>query len=172
MASFHSKTFLKYDNYMTPKYAWENIKHLIPKDKIIWEPFCGNGNSSKYLRELGFNVECYNEDFFNSNHGDIIVSNPPFSKKKEVFTRLKELNKPFIMICPCSMITTCYIRELFKEEKLQIIIPRRRIHFIKTDDDGNILNKDEKGNIIKKCNFDCFYYCWNINIDKDITWLE
>jgi hypothetical protein len=41
---------------MTPKYAWENIKDLIPKNKIIWEPFYGDGKSGDYLKELGFNV--------------------------------------------------------------------------------------------------------------------
>ena len=34
MAGFHTKTFLKHDDYMTPKYAWENIKQYIPQDKI------------------------------------------------------------------------------------------------------------------------------------------
>ena len=29
--------FLKHDDYMTPKYAWENIKQYIPKHKILWE---------------------------------------------------------------------------------------------------------------------------------------
>ena len=33
MATFTTKTFLKHDDYMTPKYAWENIKNYIPKKK-------------------------------------------------------------------------------------------------------------------------------------------
>ena len=41
MAGFHNKLFTKHDDYMTPRYAWENIKHLIPRDKIIWEAFYG-----------------------------------------------------------------------------------------------------------------------------------
>ena len=55
MAAFTQKTFTKHDDYMTPKYAWENIKEYIPK-KIIWEAFYGDGNSGTYLRELGFDV--------------------------------------------------------------------------------------------------------------------
>jgi len=151
MASFHTETFTVHDNYMTPKHAWEAVQQFIPKDKVIWEAFSGNGNSSKFLTELGFEVVCKEEDFFEVDYGDIIVTNPPFSKKKEVFTRLKELDKPFLIICPCSMITAQYFRNLFfKDEHIQIIIPRRRIHFVKTDDDGNILPTDNK------CNFDCF----------------
>ena len=40
MANFKSHLQLKkHDDYMTPKYAWEHIQHLIPKDKVIWEAF-------------------------------------------------------------------------------------------------------------------------------------
>ena len=165
MASFHTKTFTKHDNYMTPKHAWESIQQFIPTDKVIWEAFAGNGNSSKFLTELGFNVVCKEEDFFSSNYGDMIITNPPFSIKKQVFTRLKELDKPFIIICPCSMINTGYFRGLFKDE-IQVIIPRKRIHFVKTDDEGTIIPTENK------CNFDCFYYCYKMNLDKDIIWLE
>jgi hypothetical protein len=157
---------MKHDDYMTPKYAWENIKQFIPKDKVIWEAFAGNGNSSKFLTELGFDVICKEEDFFEVDYGDIIITNPPFSKKKEVFTRLKQLGKPFIVICPCSMITAQYFRNLFKDEKIQIIIPRKRIHFMK------LINGEVPENWKNQCNFDCFYYCWKMNLDKDIIFLE
>jgi uncharacterized protein YeeX (DUF496 family) len=166
MAGFHTKTFLKHDDYMTPKYAWENIKHLIPKDKQIWEAFYGDGKSGTYLKELGFNVIHEPVDFFENNLGDIIVSNPPFSKSKEVLNRLKELDKPFILILPSSKINTQYIRENYKNQGLQIIIPRKRIHFEKLVD-GNVPE-----NWKNACNFDCFYYCYKIGLDKDIIWLE
>lgn len=163
MVGFHTKTFLKHDDYMTPKYAWENIRQFIPKDKVIWEAFYGDCKSGEYLTELGFNVIHNQDDFFETNNGDIVVSNPPFSKSKEVLKRLAELNKPFILILPSSKINTQYIRQLFKDQtnKLQIIIPRKRIQFIKN---GNELQN--------KCNFDCFYYCWQMNLDRDIIWLE
>ena len=161
MAGFHTKTFLKHDDYMTPKYAWENIQHLIPKDKVIWESFYGDGSSGTHLQDLGFDTIHENIDFFNNDKGDIVVSNPPFSKSKEVMNRLKELDKPFILILPSSKINTSYIRENYKDGDLQIIIPRKRIQFIKN---GNELQN--------KCNFDCFYYCYKINLERDIIWLE
>jgi len=159
MAGFHTKTFIKHDDYMTPKTAWENIKKYIPKNKKIWECFYGDGTSGKYLSDMGFDVIHEKIDFFKNNKGDIIISNPPFSKKKEVFTRLKKLDKPFIMLCPSATILTKTIRELFNDS-IQIIIPRKRIQFIK---DGN-----KKEN---KCNFDCFYYCYKINLSRDIIYL-
>lgn len=168
MASFHTKTFMKHDDYMTPKYAWEHIKDYIPTDKVIWEAFYGDGDSGKYLTELGFTTIHEPIDFFESDRGDIIVSNPPFSKSKEVLTRLKELNKPFIIIFPSSKINTQYMRGLFKDtpDKMQIIIPRKRIHFIKK------INGKTPDKWKNACNFDCFYYCWKMNLPRDIIWLS
>lgn len=168
MATFTSKTFIKHDDYMTPKHAWEDIKHIIPEDKVIWEAFYGDGKSGNRLRELGFKTIHEPIDFFENDRGDIIVSNPPFSKSKEVLTRLVKLQKPFILILPSSKINTQYCRALFKdqEDKLQIVIPKKRIHF----------EKQIEGEVPKgwknACNFDCFYYCWKINLERDITWLE
>ena len=127
MAGFHTKTFLKHDDYMTPSYAWDNIKGFIPKDKVIWEAFYGDGKSGNHLKEIGFNVIHDKDDFFENDKGDIVVSNPPFTKVKEILNRLVELDKPFI-------------------------------------NDGNDLQN--------KCNFDCFYYCWKINLERDIIWLK
>ena len=166
MAGFHTKTFIKHDDYMTPKYAWENISHLIPKDKVIWEAFYGNGKSGDYLKELGFNVIHGLYDFFDNDLGDIIISNPPFSKSKEIIKRLKELDKPFIIILPISKINTSYVRENYKNNRLQIIIPRKRIHFEKHID-GKIPN-----NWKNSCNFDCFYYCYKMYFENDIIWLD
>jgi hypothetical protein len=163
MAIFNTKSFLQYDSYMTPPSAWKDIQHLIPSDKIIWEAFWGDGKSGLYLEELGFNVIHDEDDFFESNKGDIVVSNPPFTKVKEILQRLVEIDKPFILILPSSKINTQYVRNIFKDQgdKLQIVIPRKRIQFIK--------NGDELQN---KCNFDCFYYCWKMNLERDITWLD
>jgi len=167
MAGFHTKTFLKHDDYMTPKSAWKNIQSFIPKDKVIWEAFYGDGKSGEYLTELGFNVIHEPVDFFENDLGDVIVSNPPFSKSKEVVKRLKQLDKPFIIIFPSSKINTSYFRETFKgDKKLQIIIPRQRIHFEK------LIDGQKPDNLKNACNFDCFYYCWKMNLENSITWLD
>lgn len=160
MAGFHTKIFTLHDNYMSPKYTWENIKQYIPKDKIIWEPFYGDGKSGEDLTELGFKVIHKDDDFFECDYGDLVVSNPPFSKKKEILERLKELDKPFILLMPQNTLNNNYIRELFDGE-IQIIIPRRRIQFLKNGEEEHP----------KKCNFDCFYYCYKIGFEKDINFL-
>jgi len=165
MAGFHTKTFKIDDQYMTPKYAWENITQFIPKDKVIWEAFYGDGKSAEYLRELGCKEVIHQDrDFFISQPDyDVLISNPPFSIAKTIMPKLKELDKPFILIMPSSKICTSYFRENFKNSKseLQIIIPRKRIHFIKNGDKS-----------LNKCNFDCFYYAYKMNLPRDIVWLE
>lgn len=168
MAGFETKTFSKHDDYMTPKSAWENIKEFIPKDKIIWEAFYGDGDSGKYLKELGFNTIHEEVDFFENNLGELVVSNPPFTKCPEVLQRLKDLGKPFILIMPSSKINTQYFRRLFSNsnDPIQIIIPRKRIQFKK------LINGVSDPNQKNACNFDCFYYCWKMGFNKDIIWLE
>ena len=168
MAVFQTKTFSKHDDYMTPKTAWENIQHLIPSDKIIWEAFYGDGTSGTHLEQLGFNVIHEEIDFFENDRGDIVVSNPPFSKCKEVLTRLVKLDKPFILILPSSKINTQYFRQLFSnnQDPVQIIVPKKRIHFLK------LVDGKEPECYKSSCNFDCFYYCWKMNLPRDIIWLE
>jgi hypothetical protein len=153
----------KHDDYMTPKTAWEDIKHLIPK-KPIWEPFYGDGTSGKYLQELGFEVIHEDVDFFENNKGEIIVSNPPFSNVPKIMKRLVEIDKPFILIMPCEKICSQYMRNL--NIKLQIIIPKKRIHFVK------LVDGKKPENWGNSCYFDCFYYCYKMNLPDDITWLR
>ena len=168
MAGFQTKTFTKHDDYMTPKSALEAIAKFIPRDKVIWEPFHGDGRSGEFLRELGFNVIHHDEDFFQNNRGDIIVSNPPFTLIPSILERLISLGKPFILIMPAPKLFTQYTRKLFatSEDKLQIIIPRKRIQFVKLVD-GQVPENYES-----KCNFDCFYYCWKMGLPRDIVWLD
>jgi hypothetical protein len=169
MASFHTKTFVKHDDYMTPKYAWENIKQYIPADKTIWECFYGDGKSGSHLKELGFNTIHEPIDFFENDCGEVIVSNPAFTLIPQTLDRLVNvIKKPFILIMPSSKINTQYFRKIFanNDDKIQIIIPRKRIHFDKLVD-----GKTPKG-YKSSCNFDCFYYTWKMNLDRDIIWLD
>jgi hypothetical protein len=158
---------------MSPKSVWENIKQFIPENKTIYDPFYGNGQSGIDLASVLPNNKIIHEsvDFFiykDIYKYDIIVSNPSFSNYKEILKALVVINKPFIVVLPSSKINTQTFRNIFKDsqDNLQIIIPRKRIHFKK------IVNGIEPENWKNGCNFDCFYYCYKLNLQKDITWLE
>lgn len=72
----------------TPLYAVDPILKYVPKDKIIWCPFDEEWSAFyKRLKEEGYNVVRSSlkdgQDFFTyePDKWDIIVSNPPFSKR-------------------------------------------------------------------------------------------
>ena len=193
MATFNHKDFINYDDYMTPRHVWEDIKDILNRHLEftfgsrlyrIWEPFYGDGTSGKNLESIADPLAPYHVlhdpvDFFKVPTSDeynklgigfkdsnqpTIVSNPPFSIKKKVFQRLKEHGLPFIIVCPVSTMNTQYFRKLFKNE-IKIIVPKKRIQFIKIDKEGNPIKTSG-------CNFDCYYYCWKIKgLKNDITWL-
>jgi len=150
------------DNYITNSDEWKRIKEYIPKDKIIWSPFYCDGKQKEYFKDMGFDIIHEDKDFFAYEpEFDLIIDNPPFSKKREVLVRLKELDKPFILIAPSMMLSYKYFQELFKDH-IQIIIPQKRICF-------KNLNSDKKNYTPP---FASFYYCYKINLERDITWLD
>jgi|TARA_R110000803_G_scaffold205609_1_gene272404 hypothetical protein len=156
---------INHDDYTTPNSAWDNIKHLIPQDKVIWEAFYADGTSGNYLKELGFNVIHEPIDFYDNNLGDIIISNPPFGDTKNIMPRLKEIDKPFIMIMPVSKLCCKYMRDTFSDGEIQILIPKSRIHFVKLID-----GKPVEG-FNSNSPFDCFYYCYKMNFENNMIWL-
>tara|TARA_R110001632_G_scaffold148716_1_gene265964 strand:+ start:438 stop:917 length:480 start_codon:yes stop_codon:yes gene_type:complete len=150
------------DNYATDKKGWEIIEPYIPKDKKIWSPFYCDGKQKEYFKEMGFDIIHQDKDFFSyTPEYDICIDNPPFSKKKEILKKLKELGKPFILICPSMMLAYKYFQEDFKDE-IQIIIPSKRINFRHI----NSTNKNYSPP------FASFYFCYKMNLEKDLIFID
>ena len=97
---------VKHDDYMTPFSAWKDVSAYIPRHLTLWEAFYGDGTSGDHLAELGFDVIHEDVDFFTHDLGECVVTNPPFSELPRVLARLRELGKPFVVIMPCSTLTT------------------------------------------------------------------
>ena len=103
--------------------------NLIP-NLNIWCPFdTEESHFPHVLREYGHTVTATSSDFFTTEPPpgcNAVVSNPPFSRKKEVLRHLKDLNLPFALI----------LHFLFLNDGVpldyghQIILFRKRIHFI------------------------------------------
>jgi hypothetical protein len=145
------------DEYYTTFKIWESIRDYIPKNKIIWECFYSpNSKSATHLRNLGFEVVWKDVDFFTNNYGDILVSNMPFSKKKDVLTRLKQLDKPFIMLFPTSSIQTKFFKNLFENDKIQIILPSEKLSY-----EGD--STHPRGASFYSC-----FICYKMDFDKDV----
>ena len=157
------KLEFKNDNeYNTTAEIWHSIAQYIPKDKVLFEAFMLNNKSSKsveILREMGCNVVGSPDiDFFEENHGDIIVSNPPYSMKVKIFKRLALLDKPFILVLPIATITKQFVKVLDRS-KLQMIIPSVRMQF------------DKASEPLKRCWFDTCYLCFKMDLEQDIIFL-
>tara|TARA_R110002110_G_scaffold147561_2_gene338118 strand:+ start:57 stop:530 length:474 start_codon:yes stop_codon:yes gene_type:complete len=148
------------DNYTTDKNGWEIIKDYIPNDKEIWSPFYSDGKQKEYFKEMGYDIIHQDEDFFKESKGDIIVDNPPFSKFKAVCIRLKELDKPFILICPVRTLQLKHFQKHFKDH-LQIIIPFQRPTFT------HLINP-KKGYTPP---FGVMYFCYKMNLEKDLIFI-
>lgn len=96
------------DEVLTPFYAVEPLLKYITKDKVIWCPFDEDWSAFyQIFLENGYKVIrssiADGQDFFfyePNEHYDVIISNPPFSKKDKVLQRLYELNKPFAILLP------------------------------------------------------------------------
>ena len=147
------------DNYITNKYEWERIKDYIPTDKIIWSPFYCDGKQKEYFKELGYDIIHEDKDFFSyTPEYDILIDNPPFSKKNQILDKLNDLDKPFIIICPSMMLSYKYFQTNFKDKNIQLIIPYKRMNF-------KHLNSSKKN---YSPPFASFYYCYKMNLPNDI----
>jgi len=154
------------DHFVTPKSAWQAIEHLIPKNLKIYEPFYCDGLSGQYLAELGYDVIHEDTDFFkNTFDYDIIVSNPSFSNLPDILDKLATDDKPFVLLIPALKVHTNYWRK-WRDKNIQIIIPRKRIHYTKTI--NGVTPPDWKN----ATPFESYYMCYRMNLDKDILWLE
>ena len=126
------------DEFYTPRVLVEAILPYLPKDKIIWSPFdTKNSEFVLVLKENGYKVVYSHivdgQDFFNyePEKWDIIVSNPPFTKKLEVLKRLKELNKPFAIILGINCLDYIVMQDYFRNEMsdIQFLFQNRKMSF-------------------------------------------
>ena len=180
----NNKTFInmnhKNDECYTRKCESDKLVKYLIKNKIvsrnqrIWLPFNDYGsNIHKSLKENGFNnLKITRKDFYtiNDDDFDIIISNPPFSGRSKLFTRLIEMNKPFILLQPIMFFNngTC-IRILTKYgAKFGGLCPKGRMLFERNigflfpkNSMGFIVNGEEKE---KTTAFYSFWLCFKTKV--------
>lgn len=132
----------KYDEFYTPEYAVKPIMKYIKPNSTIWCPFdTDKSHFVKMLRLEGHTViESHldkGDDFFKIKvECDYIISNPPYSKKKEILKRLFELNIPFAMLLGVVGIFESQERfEMFRDNDFEIMYMNRRVSYFKNYDD-------------------------------------
>ena len=180
MANFKANPhYNTHNDYYTPKSAWENIQHLITKDKIIYEAFLLNSNeqSKKYLQELGYNVvgdktiDFLTHDLDIDSY-DIVVSNVPFERIKSFKQRKNNLkykcikklfdnDKPFIILLNATNLFSKWFSELSQGKDIKFIFPDHIINYDKYENGG--INRMKNG---KSASFKSVYVCYKV-IEKN-----
>ena len=151
------------DEFGTP---FEAIIPLIPylnKDWLIYEAAFGKGTLADNLTKAGFKVTGEpNLDFLEDNDlvYDVIVTNPPYSKKYEFLKRCYEIGKPFALLMPISALEGKKRGELYGKYGIQLIIPNKRINFITPSGKGG-------GSW-----FQVAWFCYKLNLPKEINFVE
>jgi hypothetical protein len=118
----------------TPASALAPLLPYLQKVWKIWEPAMGEGRPVAGLREQGYQAEGSDiktgDDFLLSQRGcDVIVTNPPYSRKQEFLERCYALGKPFALLLPLTALETEERQQLFREHGIEIILLSKRITF-------------------------------------------
>lgn len=141
---------------------YNKLKKDLKRDPIIWLPFDTNKSefvffckkhNFKYINSHIWN----NKDFFKytPKKWDIAISNPPFSKKLDVFKRLNELGKPWAMVTNIMCLNYQEIGNYFADFPCQLLIVDKRVSF-----DGN------------PSSFNSSYICGNNFLPKDLIFVH
>lgn len=121
------------DEYYTlPIHVHDICDCLVPmKNAVIWLPF--DRDDSQFtivMRERGYlNIVNTSTDFFTTEPPEdcgAIIGNPPFSKKREVLKRCKDLGIPFALMCPALWINDGVPFDF----RRQMIWWRKRVYFM------------------------------------------
>ena len=142
----------KKDEYYTPRILVEPILPFIPVEWKVWCPFDTARSEFVLCLEERGNVVVRGHladgnDFFDyePDEYDCIVSNPPFTKKLDVFRRLYGLGKPFAMVMGLPILNYQEVGNFFLGRELQLLIVDKKVSF-----DGNTAS------------FNNSFFCWNL----------
>lgn len=133
----------KNDEYYTPPYAIKPILEFLEPESKIWCPFdTDDSYYGKILLDEGHTVITSHIDdggnFFDINNDfpkryqiDYIISNPPYSLKNEVFTKLFNMDTPFAMLVGVVGLFESKTRfNLFSQNDFEILYFDKRIQFM------------------------------------------
>jgi hypothetical protein len=127
------------DEFYTPFYAIEPLLKYVACDKLVWCPFDTQDSLIvKALRARGNTVMATHlstgNDFFATHFAcDVIISNPPYSLKGQVFERLFSLGIPFAMLVGVVGLFESQRRfEMFATHPFEIMYLNKRVAYFKS----------------------------------------
>lgn len=158
------------DEYFSPQNVVDMIVPYIKNRgyKTIWCPFDHeDSNFVTTFQDLGFNVNYGHletgQDFFEYDEpqGDVLVTNPPYSKRNAIMKRLFEFKMPFAIVMNFNGLFDSKERvKMFRKNRFELLIPSGRMKFI----------HKEKGKM-NSPNFQSIYLCSGI-LDNQIEFSD
>lgn len=144
------------DECYTPAYGVTPILKYIPEGATVWCPF--DTEDSEFVKQISqqnkvVHSHINNEQNFYTyepDNWDVIVSNPPFTGKRQIFERALSFGKPFALIMTNTWLNDSAPKQLFKDKDLQLLMFDKRMKFHSPDGRSN-----------DKITFSSSYYCWD-----------
>lgn len=145
------------------------LRRLDPRVHLLWEPFVGSGASTAHMRKRGFEVaNGAPADFFDQTAAPpappgkttVLVSNPPFSQKKQILQHLMRMDTPFALLMPAGTLFTQYFRTCCEARKVQIIVHTKRCRFL-----DPVTHEQCSG----RPSFDIIWCCVDLGLDADLS---
>jgi len=127
------------NEYYTPSYVLEYLDFL-PETLRVWEPCASEYDvMAKHMRakwpqwtvhatdiSRGEDFLTYEPEF----DFDMIITNPPYKNKLKFIERALSFGKPVAFLLPTMSLESPQIRRLSIGERLTLVSPFRKIHFI------------------------------------------
>lgn len=134
------------DEYFTRDQDAETIAQHIIRPMKVWLPFNDRGGAfERVLPHHGHKVVVTDGDFFETDPPkgvQAVISNPPFSRKKEVVKRLDELGLKYALIMPFLWLNDGVPFDYCN----QLMLFRKRVHFVLRG--GEELNKPRQNCVV------------------------
>ena len=124
----------KSDECYTPKEAIKPLLKELQRDKVYYD--CTSNISSNivdFMNDNGFVCKSSNgRDFLTDEVPkdiDVIITNPPYSKKDKFIKRCYEIGKPFALLLPVSSIQGQKRGEMFSKNGIELLVLNKRVDF-------------------------------------------
>ena len=119
----------KNDELWTPPSAVRPILDHVGHADTVWEMCPGSGQMVEYMKEEGYDVWSMAADGLTHQpqEWDVIITNPPWSKKHLFLERCVKLGRPFALLLP---IRTLGVRRCqIWMDKVSILFLSKRVDF-------------------------------------------
>lgn len=122
------------DECYTPQAGVHPLLEFLDSGMVYYD--CTSGKSSNIVNTLNYNgYKCIgsgDKDFLTDElpaNVDVIVTNPPYSKKDAFIQRCYELGKPFALLLPVSALQGQARGQMFIDNGIEVLALNNRIDF-------------------------------------------